>query len=505
MELFKALSLHKLSLKLKIVLGLGIISTLSFLLIFLQMGVSLYYQEINKDFYQNSFLNGIRSIQTEKNFIILENNIEILLKGPNKKTSKIRIKKIKRAVKTYKSTLKVFLKGFNGNFNKKELKSSSQKLFNFTNELLKEFKNNKHPKIKKFSTRWNKFKKKNLKIRTTLQELGSDLFISGIDSRDNFKILTKKINYISIGFILFLFLLFLAIYLIFLKKILPPLLNITHNIHDVSKELLKSETILFNTSSTMNELVDQKLADIEKTSESVFETEKIIDSSQELSKKCQSETKRGKTLIKNVSKAVLNFNKNMKDIDSATKNLDHIIKSFQDIDKKTKKINSIVSESRLLSFNAEIEAAHAGNFGKGFTVVAQEMGNLATSSGEISKSISDVVHDGSGKANDIIGISRKSIILGFDSSNEFSNSFTDLENSFAQIFELIEEVQSFSNEQTKGVRMAASSIKSIQRAVEEDSDQIKTLHSQTENLNDQFKILEDSFVDLNGVIFGNKK
>ncbi len=47
--------------------------------------------------------------------------------------------------------------------------------------------------------------------------------------------------------------------------------------------------------------------------------------------------------------------------------------------------------SKLLSFNASVEAARAGDHGKGFAVVTEEVGNLAQMSGQASTEIYEIL------------------------------------------------------------------------------------------------------------------
>lgn len=88
----------------------------------------------------------------------------------------------------------------------------------------------------------------------------------------------------------------------------------------------------------------------------------------------------------------------MKEISSSYDDIHHnVIENGEEIKKiigviaqiatKTNIINDIVFQTKLLSFNAAVEAARAGESGKGFAVVAEEVGKLASMSGQAASDI----------------------------------------------------------------------------------------------------------------------
>jgi methyl-accepting chemotaxis protein len=89
-------------------------------------------------------------------------------------------------------------------------------------------------------------------------------------------------------------------------------------------------------------------------------------------------------------------------------------------------MENIVSQTNLLSMNADIEAARAGEVGKGFAVVSDEIRKLSESSSAQSKTISDVLKKIKGSI-DKIAASIAAVLRNFEAISDGVKIVTDQE------------------------------------------------------------------------------
>lgn len=351
-----------------------------------------------------------------------------------------------------------------------------------------------------------------------LQLLQTEIDFKYAEAHQNLLIISFAICLITLG------LAWLSYY--FSNHLLRQFSKVSQAAASTSTHLRSCSEQTANSSSGLFDNIQRQASAMQETAASVEEIKTMVEKNSEstilcrnLSNEASMEVNRGKVAVKNVYESIVQLNDGQKEmvrqIEEGNEEVRRIIGIIGEINEKTKVINDIVFQTRLLSFNASVEAARAGDQGKGFSVVAEEVGNLASMSGKASHEISELLADSQKKVEGIIQKNQTRIEQIFNETAEklekskqeaelSTKSFELISSKTTELTNIVAEISLASQEQARGVMQIAQAISDIEVSTQEtsklaaESSQVsKTLLNQTQ-LNDENVMLLQQTICGNG-------
>ena len=150
---------------------------------------------------------------------------------------------------------------------------------------------------------------------------------------------------------------------------------------------------------------------------------------------------------------IVNFTKN------TTQNFDGLKVSIEEINNVIQLIKDISEQTNLLALNAAIEAARAGEHGRGFAVVADEVRKLAERTQDATKEVEVTINSLKQNSGVIINESKTLVEITdkmYELLQEFKNTFTELYNvdikSIEEINKLIEQIEKLNQKLKKIIK-----------------------------------------------------
>ncbi len=204
--------------------------------------------------------------------------------------------------------------------------------------------------------------------------------------------------------------------------------------------------------------VQEQSEAVSRSSSSVEQITATIDASDDTISKISSE----------YNEIVAETNANIANQRNITEQIVKIQQMAQNLYEANKIITSIASQTNLLAMNAAIEAAHAGEAGSGFSVVAEEIRNLAETSAHQTGSIKSIINDIEAAVGEMVNSSGKS-----------EKAFARLGEKVTSLQGSVQQIQQGMNEQAAGAKEILDMMRVLTKSSSEMSEASDTMNEET--------------------------
>ncbi len=160
-------------------------------------------------------------------------------------------------------------------------------------------------------------------------------------------------------------------------------------------------------------------------------------------------------------------------IQETSKRIKRLGESSQEIGEITELISDITEQTNVLALNAAIQAASAGEAGRGFSVVAEEVQRLAERSGDATKQIAAIVRTIQTDTQDAVAAMERStqgVVEGARLSDAAGTALADIDRVVRELSDLIARISAEALKEAESANVVAANIQHIFAVTEQTSD-----------------------------------
>lgn len=265
----------------------------------------------------------------------------------------------------------------------------------------------------------------------------------------------------------------------------------TQAISDVSTQVASNSASL----STIKQVINQSVNDttmqvqmsataVNQMSHSIAEITRSATSAADQMQQTQQQAQAGSDKVKQTSQLLLDITTQA---NSMTKNMAGLVEETKSVNDILDSIQGISEQTNLLALNAAIEAARAGEAGRGFAVVADEVRTLATrsqqSTSDIQALLSSLINQVNHTSESIeatLSLANSAVI----SANEADQEIANITESMALASDMNTQVAAAVEQQAAVSNEISESIESISQGANENDRQVQSLTTHTEQLSE---------------------
>ena len=261
-----------------------------------------------------------------------------------------------------------------------------------------------------------------------------------------------------------------------------PINKIIDGLRSGGEQTSSASEQVASSSQQMAEGASEQAASLEETSSSLEEMASM-------SKQNANNSNQAKNLMAEAKSSV---EKGATSVNNTVKAMDVINESAKNISKIIKAIEEIAFQTNLLALNAAVEAARAGEHGKGFAVVADEVRSLAQRSAKAAGDTTELIETAINNAQN-----------GAKVAKEAGDVLKDVTESSTKVANLVGEIAAASNEQSKGIEQVNGAVTQMDKVTQSNAANAEESASASEELSAQAQQMNAMVQQLVGIVNGN--
>lgn len=248
------------------------------------------------------------------------------------------------------------------------------------------------------------------------------------------------------------------------RSITKPINHIVHGLNNGADQVAAASGQVLSASQSLAEGSAEQAASIEETSSSLEEMSSMT-------KQNADNAGQANTLVSEAGRTIGWANRSMTEL---TTSMEGISNASEETQKIIKTIDEIAFQTNLLALNAAVEAARAGEAGAGFSVVAEEVRNLAMRSADAAKGTAELIE-----------ATIKKVGNGSELVNRTGEAFTEVSTSAGKLGKLVSEISAASGEQAQGIEEVNKAVTEMDKVVQQNAANAEESASASEELNGQ--------------------